>query len=937
MHKSFSFKGLNRSGDVSLAADGECMDVVNLRMNNGVLQPMPALGQVAELETEYFAIYWHPHTKHYLCVVNDSERGVHFYDAEWKRVVLEFPQLNGVEGVEFLGNIACCLTQRGMRYLLFNSGSYIWLGERPSVPVFTVELESKVQSVTTENEFVSSGYDVDEESTWGYNEKGFVDECIHLLNKEGYYIDRTLFRVALRLFDGTYINCSNVIYLCDNTFDKGVGRDARNMLSKALDTSTTSSKYTVSVRGFKVKFKLDCSALQAWRNIVVGVDVFSTPSIPGNGISLVGRARQLEGYAFKGVEKLYEEVAGASLFYKVAEFDIDGNVLSELGDVSDVNLALQQMLDAGDMPASLNSIAAGCSYVYNNRLHVASLREILFCGYGAGMLFSCGAAVREADYVCICTKLSTTGGDEVVVRRIDKPSLCWNGYEVELPPFLSYPDTRATEMRVYISMGGVIYRKAFKLTPHRYLNVAYYLHKWYLPYTVLVNAVFANGGDVASVADDYVLEIFENKVGVHEVIYNSSMKCWTYNGKSFPPAQYASHRIFAVPRDVTNGDKIVFSIVREVSNFSFKDINNIPVDATWGIVDTLPDVEPGAFEVRPNVLKVSLVDNPFVFPAKNTYSPSQAEIVAICGNTSVVSQGQFGQFPLYLFCADGIWAMSVDSSGTMAYVASHQLSREGCCSRSSVCAIGGGVVFLGRQGMMLVTGSSVKEFSKAVDGDASPILRQGLMKLQQIAALVSLSKCVRVKDFYGYAKEAAVIYSPAHNEIIISNDAFPYSYVYSLESHTWGLFSGKVSGGVYGAFELLMFERCNAGTCIVKFSEERSGDNNVLLYTRPQIWGTKLPKRVMQLLLHAYASMPKTLPEGVPLLACYLLCSNDGASFKLVSGCEKYERLQDVRFPYFPTQAYKYFVVAIVGRLGANSAISAIELDINAAWNNRLR
>ena len=104
MHKSFSFKGLNRSGDVSLAADGECMDVVNLRMNNGVLQPMPALGQVAELESEYFAIYWHPHTKHYLCVVNDSERGVHFYDAEWKRVVLEFPELNGVE------NSACSVT-----------------------------------------------------------------------------------------------------------------------------------------------------------------------------------------------------------------------------------------------------------------------------------------------------------------------------------------------------------------------------------------------------------------------------------------------------------------------------------------------------------------------------------------------------------------------------------------------------------------------------------------------------------------------------------------------------------------------------------------------------------------------------------------------------------------------------------------------------------
>ena len=41
MHKSFSFKGIGGSCDKLLAPEGECLELVNLRMVNGSLRPIP--------------------------------------------------------------------------------------------------------------------------------------------------------------------------------------------------------------------------------------------------------------------------------------------------------------------------------------------------------------------------------------------------------------------------------------------------------------------------------------------------------------------------------------------------------------------------------------------------------------------------------------------------------------------------------------------------------------------------------------------------------------------------------------------------------------------------------------------------------------------------------------------------------------------------------
>ena len=944
MQKSFSFKGINRSTDVVLAQDGECLDIVNMRMANGSLLPMPQPQVVAALRKACSAFYRHATAGCYIGITADSERTLHFYDNSFAPMMsgesmLAIEGLRGVNALEFVGNIVCCLTGSGIYYLLYDNGTYLALGERPEVPDVGITISSKVESVITDDLYFKMSDTEEVELTWTHNEKGYIDECISALNKDGHYIDRALFRVALRLYDGSYINMSNIIYVSDEAADDGVGRDGMNMVSESLDAMTSPSQYKVSVRGFKPEFTFDTAALKPWNNIVVGVDIFSTISIPGKESVPGKQAGNCDVYASKSLEKLWEDVASASLYYRIAEYDVDGNLLNRLDDVSPASLALQQGLETATVPSSLSNYDVKSSFLYNGRLHIAAFKEYFFKGYKAAAYMSGEANGVHISEMVVQVKLRTTQGEFVTGMRFQDPPLGDDGFAPVLPPLLTYPDARACEMAVYLDIGGTVYCKRFPLKAHVNLNMAYYLHRWYVPFNVTVTALFANGGKPqANIPSEDVLKIFGYETGTHEVIYSASGNCWKYKGNTFPPSEYKNHRIFGIHRNAVDGDKLVFTIERgRITDFTFKDINNITFDDTWIQVDGMPVVAPSPCEERRNVMKVSMVENPFVFPAACTYTPSQESIVGLSSNTVALSEGQFGQYPLYVFCSDGIWAMSVDTTGSVAYLSCNQVSRDVCVNAASICGVGVGVLFAGKQGMMLIAGNSVSRISAALDGTGTVLAGVPDELFAKISGLVALECNGAECDFKDFVANAFVAYMPSHNEVLVGNAAFEYSFVYSFDSGVWTRYKGNFTGKVHGASTPYFLVPSTGSSKIVALPDAMSGNNRVMLFTRPQIWGTKLPKRIMQLLLHAYVEPPAQPANGMPLLACYMLGSNDGTHFRIVAGSEKSVRTQDVLFPYFPTSSYKYYLFAIVGDVGAASTITGMEMDVEVPWRNRIR
>lgn len=957
MHNRFSFKGIVRSNDNMFSNDGECLELVNMRMVNGSLKPIPEPKSIALLPGLYSAVYRHPASGCHLCIVDGGRRDVDFYDAGWAPMLdnqgqkLHFPILENVNAIEFVGNLVCCMTESGILFLLFGNATYIWLGERPVVPVMDIDVESKVHSLTTETAFTRNTVDAEISSVWNYNSKGYFDECIEKANKDGYFVDRALFRFALRLYDGSYIYCSQPFYVCDESSLENMGRDKDNLQAYPVDESTGESQYRVKVLGFKPSFSFRNLRLEDWEGVVMGIDIFTSGSIMGKKVeqsvlSLLNTAtksfssEKYDIYKEKGLDKLWNEIDNVSLYYKVAEYDIYGREVMCVDDVSQANIVLQESLSGSESSSSLSSIVPACSYMYNNRLHVASLREYFFKGFDASMLLPPGASERAfVDMVVMETKIKSQCGVSKVVNTFYNVEVGYRNGKFEFSPLLVYPDARAFEMSLFVSDDTELFVKRFPLTPHKLLNQAQYLHKTRIGFKVTATNVFASGTSVARVAVPDVLSMFNEEIGVHEVIYSSASKGWTYGGKPFPPEEFASLRVFAISRNIVDGDKIVFEIERDPSGDAFYDIGNIPFDDSWTVLGGSGNYgEENVYELREDVMKVSMTDNPFVFQARCTCSVPQGGIVALSTNKNAISEGQFGQHPLYVFSKNGIGVMATDPSGAVAYTNLYPVSYESCRNADSVCGTDFGVIFLGMQGVMAINGNNCVRISVSMDDDGKNVgvvRRSGV--LRDIAALNGFEYVLDTALFMDYMDSAKVARDPETDEIVFCNSEYPYCYIYSLRGACWSKLGITLDGFVKHAAAFTMFARRDGQTAVYKPGDNVLGKAKVLLMTRPLLFGTKLPKRIIQLMFHAYVSRLSGTDATKPSFACFLLCSNDGVNFCIVTGCEKKDEIQDVVFPYFPTSSYRYFMFAFTGEIGAASMITALEVDVGTAWSNRLR
>lgn len=959
MHKNFSFKGMVRSNDNILADDGECLELINMRTVNGALRPIPEFVENVGLEGTYSEIYWHDKAMCYFCIKNNTTRDVDLYDSEWQRLLdnhgakLYFPLLKSVRMIEFVGYVAACMTDTGILYLIYSGGTYRWLGDSPIVPVLKITPSSSVHEINTDSTFTTSLVDSTISSLWQYNSRGYFDECISKANKEGYYIDRALFRFALRLYDGSYIYTSHIIYVSDESVLSGIYRDSGNLVATKNNETATESTYKVRVLGFKPQFEFQNLKLEDWDGVIVGIDVFTTGSIMGKGITearvsvldtetKLRTTEKFEVYKDKELNELWNEVSDASLYYKIAEYSIGGKCMTSVDDVSQSNIVMQDSLNSFEQRQSFSSIVPECSYMFNNRLHIASLREYFFKGYERSSLLPAYTGKEMLDMVVVKTKIKTQNGTSVVMNYFEN---VYVGYDSDketymLPPLLSYPDSRAYEMTVFICYDTEWFRKSFPLLPHKHLNISQYLHKWYLGYAVTIESVFANGGTAGTMPITDVLELFNEELGVHEVIYSNTLNKWTYKGQAFPPEKYSSHRIFFIPRDIENGDKIVFTISKSVADTTFRDIDCIPFDSTWELLTGIDDCgeEENVYEDKENVMKVSMVDNPFVFPAKCTYPFSQGRVMALSTNRVAMSEGQFGEHPLYVFSQEGIQVMAVDASGATAYSNIYPVSHEVCQNAAMVCGTDYGVLFLGTQGVMLISGNRCIRLSVAIDNETKDVevLKRNNI-IGKIASLYGLGFVVDAGEFFNFMRGSKVVRYAEMDELMFLNSNYGYSYIYSMSAKVWSKINISFNGSVRAGGTFALFRNNDDATHIYVPGDNFTGSNNVMLLTRPHLFGTKLPKRIMQLMLHAYLSKGKGSGSSAAFVSCFLLCSNDGVNFKLVSGCEKKNETQDVLFPYFPTQSYRYFVFALAGNLNTMSMISGLELDISPAWNNRLR
>ena len=288
----------------------------------------------------------------------------------------------------------------------------------------------------------------------------------------------------------------------------------------------------------------------------------------------------------------------------------------------------------------------------------------------------------------------------------------------------------------------------------------------------------------------------------------------------------------------------------------------------------------GDYELLPNKVMVSEVDNPFVFRARGYNTVGKGEVVAITSNTSALSEGQFGQFPLLAFATDGIWALGTNSTGTYSTIA--PMSREVCNNAKSVTQTDSAVFFTSEKGLMVVVGSQVKCVSEQMNG-----------KHDSWGANNDHPE-VTFKEFL---EDCFIAYDYRDSMLWVANDTYDYTcYVYNIKAGTWAMVdvTNTIKAVISDYPDTLLQDDAGHILSLLSRKDQNkdTGSYGASITTRPMKFGNALTLKSIRQTKHLM-SMNKNATLQVMLYA-----SND---------CRQWVQLQSLRGKPWKYYRVKYF------------------------------
>lgn len=322
---------------------------------------------------------------------------------------------------------------------------------------------------------------------------------------------------------------------------------------------------------------------------------------------------------------------------------------------------------------------------------------------------------------------------------------------------------------------------------------------------------------------------------------------------------------------------------------------------------------------QPNTLLVSKSNNPFVFPVEESVTFTAGEILNIAVATKALSEGQFGQFPLYVFTDEGVFALSVGDEGQ--FRTAHTVSRDILISREAVVGIEQGVFFAAARGLLLLQGSTVIKVSDAIEGPVSDIdpvlagrLSTGHFNGMQLEA---------AQPFHQFMNGCHIAYDYASSRIILMNEAYQTMYVYKFDTQTWHRLNMGLGNPVrvLNAFpEAVIVMGNQDGQSLYNFSVVLESDGAEvapgLIFTRSFDLGESDVRKIIRSL-----RIRGVFNRGD---ARYILLGSfDGIHWK---------QLQSLH-----GGSYKMFSLVLLTNLSPGERISWVDIDYETRFTNKLR
>lgn len=333
------------------------------------------------------------------------------------------------------------------------------------------------------------------------------------------------------------------------------------------------------------------------------------------------------------------------------------------------------------------------------------------------------------------------------------------------------------------------------------------------------------------------------------------------------------------------------------------------------------EIPENRMDKQENKILASIMDNPFVFPLGKRYT-FQGKVLNVATASLAMSQGQFGQFPIYAFTSEGVWAMELDSEGTI--ISNKPLSREVCLSAESITSIDQAVVYVTSKGLMLLQGSEVTDLSPymngkhyAIEGPSESIIEGQAGFETMIPTLVDQT------PFMAFMRNVQIGYDYAGQRLVCINPDEEYQYIYKLDTQTWHktFYGESIAAPVNSYPECLALISDNGTSRIIDLStildsSEVQMTEKGVIATRPFDLGEPdVFKTITD--IRVRGQFQKGSVNFI------LLGSNDGINFYTISTLRG--------------KAWKQFRIILLSKLSQHERISWIDVQYDTKFTNRLR
>lgn len=194
-------------------------------------------------------------------------------------------------------------------------------------------------------------------------------------------------------------------------------------------------------------------------------------------------------------------------------------------------------------------------------------------------------------------------------------------------------------------------------------------------------------------------------------------------------------------------------------------------------IDNFPTQSSSYSRRTHNEMIVSQPLNPFIFTSDLSYTVSNGTIAGMASTTTALSQGQYGEFPLYVFTDQGIWGMQI-GEGNVCYARCTLINNAGIDKEMPVAPAVSNIIYRSGCYLASIDGSTCKTLLSLAQSKQENFINQipGLLKESNL----SHTDNTALIDYFGDKISVGCLHR--HNELIFCNPAYCYCIVLHLPS-----------------------------------------------------------------------------------------------------------------------------------------------------------